>query len=183
MPKNVLLILAEGFEDVEAVTAVDVLRRAGVSVTTAGLSEGLVTGSRGTRVSPDETLEKAKGGEYDALVLPGGGKGADNLAASPVVRDLILKFHKAGKVVAAICAAPAVVLAPVGILEGKKVTGFPGTEGGFPSSSVVSTDPVVVDGNLITSRALGTALAFSLALAEKLVGRETSEKVRRSVLG
>ena len=85
--------------------------------------------------------------------------------------------------VAAICAAPAVVLAPVGILEGKKVTGFPGTEGGFPSSSVVSTDPVVVDGNLITSRALGTALAFSLALAEKLVGRETSEKVRRSVLG
>ena len=181
--KKALLILAEGFEDVEAVTASDILRRAGVAVTTAGLSEGPVTGGRGTRVLPDEPLAKAKGGEYDALVLPGGGKGADRLAASTVVRDLILSYHKAGKVVAAICAAPAVVLAPTGILEGKKVSGFPGTESGFPSSAVVSTDSVVVDGNLITSRALGTALAFSLALAEKLVGRETSENVRRSVLG
>jgi 4-methyl-5(b-hydroxyethyl)-thiazole monophosphate biosynthesis len=105
------------------------------------------------------------------------------LAASPLVRELVLKFHKAGKIIAAICAAPATVLAPWGVLDGRSATCFPGMENRFPKSVVFKTDPVVVDGALITSRALGTALAFSLALVEKLTDRTTADRVRRAVLG
>jgi 4-methyl-5(b-hydroxyethyl)-thiazole monophosphate biosynthesis len=143
----------------------------------------MVTGARGTRVTPETTLEAVRGGTFNALVLPGGTKGAENLAASPLVREMVLKFHKAGKIVAAICAAPAIVLAPLGVLDGRSATCFPGMENRFPKSVAFKTDPVVVDGNWITSRALGTALAFSLALAEKLTDRATAERVRRAVLG
>ena len=178
-----LHILADGFEDVEAVTALDILRRAAVEVTVAGLDGNMVTGARGTRVTPDTTLETVRGGVFDALVLPGGTRGAENLAASPLVREWVLAFHKAGKIIAAICAAPAIVLAPLGVLDGRSATCFPGMEDRFQTTTLFKTDPVVVDGALITSRALGTALAFSLALAEKLTDRSTAERVRRAVLG
>jgi 4-methyl-5(b-hydroxyethyl)-thiazole monophosphate biosynthesis len=182
MAKKALVILAEGFEDAEAVIAVDVLRRAGVEVTVAGLAEGLVRGARGTLVQPDASLAEAAGRDHDALVLPGGAKGAENLGASAAVLDLVRAYWKGGKTVAAVCAAPAAVLAPAGVLEGRRVTGFPGTEGKFPPGAVAQAEPVVVDGNLITGRAMGSALAWSLAVAEKLAGRATADGIRRAVL-
>jgi protein deglycase len=183
VPKSALVVLAEGFEDVEAVTAVDVLRRAGVEVTVAGLAPGLVRGARRTAVQPDALLEEVKDRPFDALVLPGGAKGAENLAASATVAALVKTYHRSGKLVAAICAAPGVVLAPAGILEGKKATGFPGTEARFPPSAKPSTDAVVVDGALITGRAMGASLPFSLAVAEALAGRVAADEVRKAVAG
>lgn len=180
MATTALVIFAEGFEDVEAVTAVDVLRRAGIEVTAAGLTPGLLRGARGTAVQPDAALPAAAGTLYDALVLPGGGKGAENLAASPLVKDLVLKHHAAGKVVAAICAAPGVVLAPTGILAGRKATGFPDTEGRFPAGTF-RPEAVVADGNLLTGRAMGASLEFALALVEKLAGKGAADKVRAGV--
>lgn len=182
MAKKALLILAEGFEDIEAVTAIDILRRADVEVTVAGLSPGPIRGARGTAIQPDAPLDKVQSAEYDALVLPGGGKGAENLAASGAVKDLILRHHKQQRVVGAICAAPAVVLAPTGILNGRSATCFPGMEGRFPKTVISKTDPVVSDGHIITSRGPGTAMAFSLALVRKLCGPEVAEKIRRAVL-
>lgn len=182
MPTTALVVFAEGFEDVEAVTVVDVLRRASVEVTAAGLAPGTVRGARGTVVQPDAPLSAVAEGLFDALVLPGGAKGAEHLAASPLVKTLILKHHAAGKIVAAICAAPAAVLAPTGVLEGRRATGFPGTEGGFSPGTVFQAQRVVEDGNLLTSRAMGTALEFSLVLAEKLAGKAAADKIREAVL-
>ena len=95
---------------------------------------------------------------------------------------MILKHHGAGKIVAAICAAPAAVLAPTGVLEGRRATGFPGTEGGFSKGTTFLRDRVVEDGHLVTSRAMGTALEFSLVLAEKLAGKAAADKIREAVL-
>lgn len=182
MAKKVLLVLAEGFEDVEAVTAVDVLRRADIAVTVAGLRPGLTRGARGTAIQADALLDDVKGGDFDAIVLPGGNKGAENLAGSSTVRGLLLKFQRDGKVVAALCAAPGAVLAPAGLLDGKAVTGFPGTEGKFPKSARAQSSPVAVDGNLVTGRAMGYSLDFALAVVEKLSGRDAAQKVRKAVL-
>jgi 4-methyl-5(b-hydroxyethyl)-thiazole monophosphate biosynthesis len=182
MPKTALLLLAEGFEDVEAVTAVDVLRRAAVEVTVAALKPGLTRGARGTAVQADALLDDVKDGVFDAVVLPGGNKGAENLAVSPVVKSVLQRFQKEGKIVAAICAAPGVVLAPAGLLDGRAATGYPGTESRFPASAAPKTDAVVSDGNLLTGRAMGSSLAFALALVEKLLDKEAAEKVRQAVL-
>jgi protein deglycase len=181
--KKALVVLAEGFEDVEAVMAIDILRRAEIDVTVAALAPGLTRGSRRTAIQADALLDDVEGKDFDALVLPGGLKGAENLAASVTLRERIRRDYRAGKVIAAICASPATVLAPAGVLEGKNVTGFPGTEDKFPPSARAKTDPVVVDENLITSRMLGTALPFSLAIVSALEGPSVAEKVRRGVLG
>jgi 4-methyl-5(b-hydroxyethyl)-thiazole monophosphate biosynthesis len=177
---NALIVLADGFEDVEAVTVVDILRRAEVSVTVAGVTSGVVTGARGVRVTPDVVL--ADGPLFDVIVLPGGARGAEALAASSLVNKRIRDHHAAGRWVAAICAAPAVVLAPLGILDGRRATCFPGMEASFPSSVSARTEPVVVDGNIITSRALGTSLSFALEIVARLVGAPTADKIRAAVL-
>lgn len=176
------IVLAEGFEDVEAVTVIDVLRRADFSVDVAGFSPDPVSGARGVRVIPDRDVNDLKKKIFDVLVLPGGTKGAERLAASPVVREMILAHHRAGKFIAAICAAPAVVLAPLGILDGKRAACFPGFESKFPASVRFEAERVVVDGNLITSRAMGTAMEFSLAIVAALRGRDAAEKIRSAVL-
>jgi 4-methyl-5(b-hydroxyethyl)-thiazole monophosphate biosynthesis len=178
MAKKALIILAEGFEEIEAITAIDILRRAGVEVTMAGLTDTRVKGSRGVLISAEKTFEAARKSDFDALILPGGMPGAANLAASPQVKSM----HQADKIIAAICAAPSLVLAPAGILTNKSVTGFPGMMENFEKSTTYKETSVVVDANIITSRGPATALAFALAIAEKLTGKEIADKVRQATL-
>ena len=181
MLKTALVILAEGFEEMEAIAPVDVLRRAGVRVTIAGVADLQVKSSRQIRVGADILLRDLV--EIpDAVILPGGIPGATNLAKSKEVAELVKKMHGAGKIVAAICAAPAVVLAPLGILDGKKATCYPGCESDFSKKTTHSKERVVVDGNLITSQGPGTALAFALAIAARLTGKEMADTVRSKML-
>jgi protein deglycase len=181
MAKTALVILAEGFEELEAVAPIDVLRRAGVRVTIAGVAELLVKGSRGTIVQADVLLNDIKD-LPDAVILPGGLPGATNLARSEEVKTLVKKMNLAGKLVAAICAAPAAVLAPLGILDGKKATCYPGCESDLSTKTTYSKESVVVDGNVMTSRGPGTALEFALAIAARLAGQEMADMVRGKML-
>jgi len=179
--KTALVILAEGFEEVEAIAPVDVLRRAGVRVTMAGLADRRVKSSRRIGIEADILLRDLVE-MPDAVILPGGIPGATNLACSEETAELIKKMHGAGKIIAAICAAPAAVLAPLGILDGKKATCYPGCEADFSGKTVHSKECVVVDGNIITSQGPGTALEFALMIAARLVGQEMADTVRGKML-
>lgn len=181
--KKACILLAEGFEEVEAITPADYLRRAGVEVTILGVGGREIKGSHGITVSADATLDSEKDAPlFDAVILPGGMPGAKHLAESKDVVDLIQHHYAAGRIVAAICAAPAVVLhGACNLLQGKRFTGFPGTEsqvkGGLPLA-----ERVVIDGNLITSRSAGTAGEFAVAIAAALVGGKAAGSVAESVL-
>ena len=181
MAKKAIVILADGFEEIEAITPIDVLRRAGVEVTVAGVSDIKVKGSRGLIVEADKKLDEA-GMDFDACVLPGGSVGAANLAASLKVKSMIKAMNQNGKMIAAICASPNAVLAPLGILKNRSVTGYPGLTENFGKETVYKEDNVVVDGNIITSRGPATALLFALTIVQELVGKETSEKVKKATL-
>jgi 4-methyl-5(b-hydroxyethyl)-thiazole monophosphate biosynthesis len=176
---SVLVPLAQGCEELEAVTVVDLLRRAGVSVVTAGLDDKPVRASRGTVLLPDTTLEEALLQEFDMVVLPGGLPGADHLADDTRIRDLLREMADTDRYTAAICAAPK-VLASSGLLAGKKVTSFPGALDAFNGLDYC-TDAVVQDGKLITSRGPGTAMDFALALIENLVGKERRDEVESAL--
>jgi protein deglycase len=179
--KTACVLLADGFEEVEAMTPIDYLRRAGIEVTSVGVAARAVAGARGIKVEADEGPEGLSR-DYDCVVVPGGGKGAVNLAASPAVTQFIVRHFSAGRTVAAICAAPAVVLhGSCGILAGRRFTCFPGMEGNVKGARF-SPDRVVVDGNLITSRAAGTAGEFSRAIISALVGEAAAAALSKSVL-
>jgi len=177
-----LVFLATGFEEIEAITIVDVLRRAGVDVTVAGLTPNVVEGAHGVKIVPDKPIDDVKIDDFDAVVVPGGNPGYKNLRKDPRVIDIIKEAFDSNKLVAAICAAPA-VLSDAGVLEGKACTIYPGMEnelrkgGGKPKM-----DMVVVDGNIVTSRGPATALPFALKLAEKLVGKQVAENVSKKTL-
>ena len=181
MPKTALVILAEGFEELEAIAPIDVLRRAGIRVTLAGVDSRIVPSSREIGIHADALLKDIQD-LPDAVILPGGLPGATNLSKSEEVSKLIKKMNAAGKLVAAICAAPAVVLAPLGILDGKKATCYPGCESDFAPTTVHSQERVVVDGNIITSQGPGTALEFALVIAARLAGQEMADTVRSKML-
>jgi 4-methyl-5(b-hydroxyethyl)-thiazole monophosphate biosynthesis len=188
MAKKVLVLLAEGFEEVEAVTPIDYLRRAGLELTTAALGrDRTVTGSHGIPISADTTLEglaregRAGAAAWDAVLLPGGMPGAANLAASKETGALLREMAAAGKWLAAICASPALVFGPLGLLEGRSFTCFPGMESKVSGGRWKET-PVVRDGNIITSRGAGTAARWALELAGSLLSPEAAEKIARSVL-
>lgn len=181
MPKNAVVILAQGFEETEAVAIIDVLRRAGIETTVAGLGDTKVTGSHRITLMADKTMSDISG-EFDAVVLPGGMPGSTNLAASAQVVSLLKSMQAKNKIIAAICAAPAVVLAPNGILKNKTATCFPGMENQFPPGITFSAEDVVRSGNVITSRAAGTALKFSLAVVEALADSATADKVRKAMM-
>lgn len=169
---RVLVPLAQGCEELEAVTVVDLLRRAGFEVITAGLDDHPVKASRGTVIVPDTTLEAALKQTYDMVVLPGGQPGSDNLNADPRIHSLLRTVHDAGKYIAAICAAPK-VFASAGLLVGHRATSFPGSLNDITVEDMTYVeDPVVVDGNVITSRGPGTAMDFALTLIELLAGKE-----------
>lgn len=168
--KTVLVLFAAGSEELETVTIVNILRRAGIQVTLAGLEAGALRGSRGIVLVPDTALDDALQHSYDMVVLPGGQPGTDSLKADKRVAGLLRQMEQQGKYVAAICAAPS-VLAYAGLLDGKRATGFPGTLDAFPLVMKHSSS-VVEDGMLITSRGPGTAMDFALTLVERLAGKE-----------
>lgn len=178
---RVLVPLAQGCEELEAVTIIDLLRRARIEVVTAGLDAGLVRCSRGVVIQPDAVLDQVLGQEFDMIALPGGGPGADNLDADARVRELLQEMAAKGKYTAAICAAPK-VLAHAGLLAGRDATAFPGVlekvlEKLGASDIRLSEAPVVKDGRVITSRGPGTAMDFALELIETLAGHAVREEV------
>jgi 4-methyl-5(b-hydroxyethyl)-thiazole monophosphate biosynthesis len=172
-----LVPLAEGFEELEAVTIVDVLRRGGVEVTLAALDESPVTGSHGIVVHADTELDRVDASGFDAVVLPGG-PAAKRLRDDARIRAIVQGAAQRGKLVAALCAAP-IALEAAGVLAGRRATVYPGNE--LPSAELVE-ERVVIDGNVVTSRGPGTALEFSLALVGLLVGREKSESLARAMI-
>ena len=171
--RSALIPLAQGCEELEAVTLIDLLRRAEIKVTTAGLDEHIVTASRGTQLKPDTHLDHAMQTDYDIIILPGGLPGADHLRNDPRIISLIQQQHSAGKLIAAICAAPK-VLAHAGILNGKNATCYPGSLSAEELDGVkLSTQAVVQDGNVFTSKGPGTAMDFALVLIENLTDHAT----------
>ncbi|PWG63424.1 DJ-1 family glyoxalase III [Sediminicurvatus halobius] len=170
-----LVPIAPGSEELEAVTVIDLLRRAGVAVTVAGLGDGPIEASRGVRLLPDRTLAEAATEDFDLVVLPGGGPGAQALAADPNLQTLLRRHAEAGAWLGAICAAPS-ILAGAGLLAGRSATSFPGWLDEVADVDY-REDPVVVDGRIVTSRGPGTAMDFALRLIELVCGREKAEEV------
>jgi protein deglycase len=179
MPK-VAVLLADGFEEVEALAVVDVLRRADIETLLAGLRDGPVTGAHGVRVIPDALIEAVSPEAFDMIVLPGGQPGSDNLNADPRVRELVRGFSRKGKLTGAICAAP-IVLADAGVLEGKHATSYPSYKDRL-GNAVYEEKTVVEDGNVLTSRGAGTALSFGLAIVARLAGKEKAARIRDAML-
>lgn len=175
---RVLVVLAPGFEEIEATTIVDVLRRADISVTIAGLNERSVTGSHGIRIEADALLGEVDDSGYEALVLPGGLPGAHHLRDDERVIALVRRFDQGQKWLGAICAAP-IVLEAAGVLEGRRATSFPGQE--LPSANYAQS-AVVRDGHVITSRGVGTALAFACELVARLESPQLSETLAQRML-
>lgn len=181
MPK-VLVPLAQGCEELEAVTIIDLLRRAQIDVTTAGLDDGPVTASRGVKLVPDTDIDTALQEDFDMVVLPGGKAGAENLDNDPRIKTLLKKMANDEKYTAAICAAPT-VLAGAGLLKGRKATSYPGfLEKMQLPDTTISNSPVVVDGNVITSRGPGTAMDFALVLIETLAGKDKRMEVETALV-
>jgi 4-methyl-5(b-hydroxyethyl)-thiazole monophosphate biosynthesis len=185
MTKKAIVLLAEGFEEVEAVTPIDYLRRAGIEVFAAAVGKALaVKGSHGITITADAALSDLAGKGWDAVILPGGMPGAKNLAASGETGDLLKERAASGALICAICASPAVVLFPLGLLAGKKFTCFPGMEKTV-KGAYWSDHPVVTDdsaGGTITSRGAGTAGVFAAAIIGKLLSETEGKKIAQSVL-
>ena len=177
-----LVLVAEGSEEIETLAPADVLVRAGVSVTLGGVNGLEPIGSRGLPLRADRLIGALRGELFDALVIPGGNDGADSIARSDAARLLIKHHWESGRLVCAICAAPAVVLGPMGVLIGKRATGYPSTRDRFVGSTVYVSEDVVEDGTLITSRGPGTAIAFGLAIAARLTDAETAAQVAEGML-
>ena len=189
MGKKAFVLLADGFEDVEAITPIDYLQRAGIEVTTVSISQSQTVTSKwgGIKLHANTTIaefikvsaeEKI---EWDAVICPGGMPGAANLAASGEVCELLKKMSANNKLICAICAAPVIVLSPLGLLKNKKFTCYPGMEG-KAQEGIWQNSNVVIDGNIITSRAAGTTGEFAIAIIEKLLGKETAKKIANTVL-
>lgn len=179
--KQAFLFLAPGFEETEAIGTVDVLRRGGVDVTLVSLTgEGMVSGAHGIAVAADALFEEADFTSADALILPGGMPGTNNLNAHEGLKDLLKRQYEAGKYVAAICAAP-IVLGGLGILKGRKATVYPGFESGLTGAEV-SRDAAVTDGNVITGHGPGLVYPFGLAILEALRGKAVAEETAAGLL-
>jgi len=183
---KVLVPLAQGCEELEAVTIIDLLRRAGIQVITASLDSGSqvnpVTASRGVVLIPDITLDDAINEDFDMMVLPGGLPGADHLDNDQRIHSLLKKMADADKYTAAICAAPK-VLANARLLEGKAATSYPGViEKMGLNNTRFSNDAVVHDGKVITSRGPGTAMDFALTLIETLSGKAKRDEIAAGLL-
>jgi 4-methyl-5(b-hydroxyethyl)-thiazole monophosphate biosynthesis len=179
MPR-VAVILADGFEEVEAIAIIDVLRRAEIDAVVAGLHDGPITSAHKVKVIPDTNVSTVKADDFDMIVLPGGQPGSDNLNADPRVKELIKNFSAKGKLTGAICAAP-IVLASAGVLVGKRATSYPSYKDKL-GGATYEEKSVVIDGNVLTSRGAGTALNFGLAIVGKLVSREKAQKIKDAMI-
>lgn len=178
--KSVVVLLAPGFEEIEALTVVDVLRRADVRVVTAGLTEGLVTGSHDITVKPDTTLDKVRPEAFDMLVLPGGMPGTTNLRRDGRVKKLLADMAKTSKHICAICAAP-VVLKDAGVAQGRAVTSHPVMREELKDLEY-REDRVVTDDKIVTSRGPGTAMEFALELVRILVGQAKAAELATAMV-
>eukprot|EP01113_Clastostelium_recurvatum_P049997 TRINITY_DN9369_c0_g1_i2.p1 TRINITY_DN9369_c0_g1~~TRINITY_DN9369_c0_g1_i2.p1 ORF type:complete len:222 (+),score=40.79 TRINITY_DN9369_c0_g1_i2:99-668(+) len=182
MSKRVLVPVANGSEDIETVTIVDVLRRGGVDVVLASVEDdATIIAARKTKIIADALLRDVADQSFDAVALPGGMPGAERLRDSDVLSSLLKRHHASNGVCAAVCASPAVVFVPLGIIGSKNATCHPNFEDKMPSKAHIH-DRVVVDGNLITSRGPGTSLEFSLKILEVLCGKEAADKVAAPML-
>ena len=180
--KKALVLLAEGFEEVEALTVVDYLKRKDVLCETCSITgEKMVVGAHEIRVEADKVLAEIKSiDNYQALIIPGGLPGATNLRDNPIVVNLVQGFNHEGKILAAICAGP-IVLERAGVLKGKKVTSYPGFEGELKGSTYLE-DIVVQDGNIITARGPAVAVYFALKILENLAGKEKANELKKDIL-
>lgn len=179
---SVLVPLANGCEELEAVTIIDLLVRAGVEVVSAGLTPGPIRASRGVVITPDTSLDESLKRDFDMVVLPGGLPGADHLDQDARIQALLKKMANSERFTAAICAAPK-VLASAGLLDGKRATAYPGTlEKLQLSNTDITAETIMIDGKVITSRGPGTAMDFALTLIETLVGAEKRQQVEAGLV-
>jgi 4-methyl-5(b-hydroxyethyl)-thiazole monophosphate biosynthesis len=176
---RVLVPLAEGFEEIEAVTIIDVLRRADIEVVTAGVEGKTARGSHDIVVSAESEISDIDGSDFDAVVLPGGMPGSANLRENSRVISIIRDIDGRNGTVAALCAAP-IVLAEAGLLNEREVTCFPGFEKDLHGAHYTG-EPVVVDGNIITGKGPGCAIPFALKLVEVLSGKETADRLKKTM--
>lgn len=179
--KKIIVFLADGCEEIEAFTTVDLLRRAGMQVDMASVSgEKMVAGAHGINIASDISISDVSEDGYDGYVLPGGAPGYKNLQASERVKSIVTGACSSGKLICAICAAPT-VLGDFGLLKGKKACCYPGMENGLVGAQAV-TDPVVKDGNIITSRGVGTAIEFALEIVAYLQDKKTAEDLGKAIV-
>ena len=169
--------LADGFDEIEALTVVDVLRRAGIAVDTVGVVGSVITSLHEIKVTADKRLSEANADDYDGIVLPGGA-GYLTLARTGQITNILKKLNSQGKLIAAICAAP-YVLAKAGVLEGKRATIYPGMEKELPYPR---DERVVVDNNIITSQGPGTSMEFALKIVEVLIGEEKAFRLKKQLV-
>jgi 4-methyl-5(b-hydroxyethyl)-thiazole monophosphate biosynthesis len=177
---SVLVPLAQGFEEIEAVSIIDILRRGGISVVTASLGNEKVTGANGITIIANNKLEYIEPSEFDMIVLPGGHNGAVALKESEKVQSILKDFDKKGKLIGAICAAP-MALKEAGVIK-NSYTCYPSYEDDIGVEKFTDKEKVVIDENIITSRGPGTAICFGLEIVKKLVGDETYTSVKSGVL-
>lgn len=177
---KVLMPLAQGFEEIEAVTVVDILRRAEIDVVIAGLQPGPIEGAHNISIIPDTTIDAVNSDSFDMIVLPGGQPGTDNLNADSRIHALLDEFAAREKLIGAICAAP-IVLAASGLLHGKTVTCYPSYKNNL-EGAVYEDKSVITTGNLITSKGPGTAVIFGLEIVAQLAGKHVADRVSRDLL-
>jgi protein deglycase len=178
---KILMPLAEGFEEIEAIMVIDILRRAGIEVVIAGLKDGLVEGAHKIKMLPDLCMDKISQNEFDGIVLPGGFPGFENLGNDDRVLKIVRQMDKAGKYIAAICGAPSVLI-KAGILKGRKATVSPAGRAQVMACAKYMEDRVVVDGKLVTSQSPGTAMEFALKLVEVLAGEEKMKQIKAQTI-
>jgi 4-methyl-5(b-hydroxyethyl)-thiazole monophosphate biosynthesis len=181
MEKNIRVPISDGCEEVEAACIIDVLRRADADVTVASVGNLQITASRGIKIIADRLISDCVNESFDLIVLPGGMPGAERLRDSKELTDLLTRQKQEGKLFAAICASPAIVLHHHGLLDDRKATAYPGMAEQLPNTESIESR-VVVDGNCITSRGPGTAIEFSLKLVEVLYGEEMAKKIADAML-
>ena len=181
--KKALVFLASGFEEIEALTIVDILRRCHIKTVLVGLKRSLIEGAHGIKIMPDKFIDEIKVDDFDAIICPGGSPGYKHLRENPLVIEIVRRAHAQNKIVAAICAA-STVLSDAGVIRGKTCTIYPGMEselikgGGKPKGR----DLVVVDKNVITSLGPATAMVFTLKLAEMLIEKKVVEEITKNLL-
>ena len=179
--KKVRVMLADGFEEVEALTAVDLLRRAKIYVDTVSITDDFtVHGAHGINVQTEDLFDEVDFSETDMIVLPGGMPGTTNLKEHEGLKKVLLRFAEEEKYIGAICAAPT-VLDEIGILQGKRATCYPGVESQI-KDAILTRTPVMRDGNIITGQGVGTAIDFALKLVEVLAGEEKAKEIAEAIV-
>jgi 4-methyl-5(b-hydroxyethyl)-thiazole monophosphate biosynthesis len=181
MTRRVLVPVADGTEELEAVAIIDVLRRAGAAVTVASVDGLTITASRGTRLVADALLTDCQDQAFDLIALPGGLPGAERLRDDAALTRMLQRHQSQGNLFGAICAAPVLILHTHGLLEGLRATAHPGFSDRLPDQSRVA-ERVVVDGSVVTSRGAGTAVEFALALVDRLYGPEKAAQVAAAMV-